>query len=169
MALRHGVPVGYGLLYDATPTLGFWSKLARRVKNRMSGVGSSKQSTIPMSLFAASVPVAPSDSLPGIGDLAEVGAYVPFKQCRLTGQVNPLRPPPQVETVLIGQALHQRTGYLYGVGFRVCDDGQVEAEFTDGVRPFKTYEQFKAEVLKETSELSSPKRDVETTETMRPV
>jgi ATPase family associated with various cellular activities (AAA)/AAA lid domain len=81
----------------------------------------------------------------GIGDPAEVGKYVPFKQSRLKGQINPLRPPFQVETVLIGQALHERVGYLHGVGFRVRDDQQVEAEFPNGLRTFKTYDEFERE------------------------
>lgn len=71
-------------------------------------------------------------------DAGKIGDYVPFKQSRLKGQINPLRPPLQVETVLIGKALGQPTGYLFGVGFRVRDDGHLEAEFADGVRKFDT-------------------------------
>jgi hypothetical protein len=37
-----------------------------------------------------------------------VGQFIPFKQFRLQGQVNPLHPPIHVETVLIGRALDQR-------------------------------------------------------------
>jgi hypothetical protein len=75
-----------------------------------------------------------------------VGKYFPFKQSRLAGQGNPLRPPFHLETVLIGRALGQQTGYLYGVGFRVQNDGYVEAEFESGVRKFDTYDQFKTKV-----------------------
>jgi hypothetical protein len=46
------------------------------------------------------------------------GLHIPFKQVRLKGQINPLKPPLHVETVLIGRALGQPTGYLAGVGFR---------------------------------------------------
>ncbi len=59
----------------------------------------------------------------------KVGVLVPFKQSRLKGQINPSRPPLQVETVLIGRALGQAIGYLHGVGFRVKPDGCLEAEF----------------------------------------
>jgi hypothetical protein len=51
------------------------------------------------------------------------GFHIPFKQVRLKGQINPLKPPLHVETVLIGRALGQQTGYLAGVGFRIRDDG----------------------------------------------
>jgi hypothetical protein len=47
------------------------------------------------------------------------GMHIPFKQVRLKGHINPLKPPIHVETVLIGRALGQRTGYLFGVGFRI--------------------------------------------------
>jgi len=92
----------------------------------------------------ASARLAKPDNVPAPDRAA--GDYVPFKQSRLKGQSNPLRPPLHVETVLIGRALGQPTGYLFGVGFRVRDDGYVEAEFTDGVRKFETYEKFKIEV-----------------------
>jgi hypothetical protein len=38
------------------------------------------------------------------------GFHIPFKQVRLKGQINPLKPPLHVETVLIGRALGQQTG-----------------------------------------------------------
>ena len=84
--------------------------------------------------------------VPATDGASKVGDYVPFKQSRLKGQTNPLRPPLHVETVLIGRALGQPTGYLFGVGFRVRDDGYLEAEFADGIRKFDTYEKFKIEV-----------------------
>jgi len=37
---------------------------------------------------------------------------------------------------------------FFGVGFRVRDDGYVEAEFVDGVRKFDTHEKLKIEVTK---------------------
>ena len=84
--------------------------------------------------------------MPTTDGAGKIGDYVPFKQSRLKGQANPLRPPLHVETVLIGRALGQPTGYLFGVGFRVRDDGYLEAEFADGIRKFDTYEKFKIEV-----------------------
>ena len=70
------------------------------------------------------------------------GLHIPFKQVRLKGQVNPLRPPLHVETVLIGRALGQQTGYLAGVGFRIRDDGYVEAEFEHGTEKFLSFGDF---------------------------
>jgi hypothetical protein len=70
------------------------------------------------------------------------GMHVPFKQVRLKGQINPLKPPIHVETVLIGRALEQRTGYLFGVGFRIRDDGYVEGEFLDGTEQFESFREF---------------------------
>src|SRR6267378_3451911 len=52
------------------------------------------------------------------GNKRVTGLHIPFKQVRLKGQINPLKPPLHAETVLIGRALGQRTGYLAGVGFR---------------------------------------------------
>ncbi len=94
----------------------------------------------------ASVPETTRDTPSAIDVASKVGAYVPFKQSRLKGQTNPLRPPLHVETVLIGRALGQAAGYLLGVGFRVRDDGYLEAEFAEGIRKFDTYEKFKTEV-----------------------
>lgn len=72
--------------------------------------------------------------------------HIPFKQVRLKGQINPLRPPLHVETVLIGRALGQQTGYLFGVGFRIRDDGYVEGEFVEGAEKFTSFEKFQEEV-----------------------
>lgn len=74
------------------------------------------------------------------------GMHIPFKQARLKGQVNPLKPPLHVETVLIGRALGQQTGYLFGVGFRIRDDGYVEGEFVEGAEKFASFEKFREEV-----------------------
>jgi hypothetical protein len=57
---------------------------------------------------------------------------------------------------LIGRALGQPTGYFFGVGFRVRDDGYLEAEFADGVRKFDTYEKFEIEVTDLVGGLNEP-------------
>jgi hypothetical protein len=74
------------------------------------------------------------------------GFHIPFKQVRLKGQVNPLKPPLHVETVLIGRALGQPTGYLAGIGFRIRDDGYVEGEFEHGAEKFTSFEDFEKAV-----------------------
>jgi hypothetical protein len=74
------------------------------------------------------------------------GLHIPFKQVRLKGQINPLKPPLHVETVLIGRALGQQTGYLAGVGFRIRDDGYVEGEFEHGAEKFLSFEDFEKAV-----------------------
>jgi hypothetical protein len=76
----------------------------------------------------------------------QTGVHIPFKQVRLKGQVNPLKPPVHVETVLIGRALGQPTGYLAGVGFRIRDDGYVEGEFLHGTEKFNSFEEFERAV-----------------------
>jgi hypothetical protein len=73
---------------------------------------------------------------------ATTGMHIPFKQVRLKGQINPLKPPLHVETVLIGRALGQPTGYLAGVGFRIRDDGYVEGEFEHGTKKFLSFGEF---------------------------
>jgi hypothetical protein len=78
---------------------------------------------------------------------SKTGMHVPFTQFRSKGEINPLKPPLHVETVLIGRALGQETGYLAGVGFRIRDDGYVEGEFLDGVEKFDSFEEF-TEVVK---------------------
>jgi hypothetical protein len=83
------------------------------------------------------------------------GFNIPFKQVRLKGQINPLRPPLHVETVLIGRALGQQTGYLAGVGFRIRDDGYVEGEFAHGTEKFLSFRDFEKVVkigLEQTSD-----------------
>ena len=83
------------------------------------------------------------------------GFHIPFKQVRLNGQINPLKPPLHVETVLIGRALGQQTGYLAGVGFRIRDDGYVEGEFEHRAEKFLSFEDFEKAVkicLKQTSD-----------------
>jgi hypothetical protein len=77
---------------------------------------------------------------------SKTGMHIPFKQVRLKGQINPLKPPLHVETVLIGRALGQPTGYLAGVGFRIRDDGYVEGEFEHGAEKFLSFEDFEKAV-----------------------
>jgi hypothetical protein len=69
------------------------------------------------------------------------GMLIPFRQIRSIGQINPLKPPIDVETVLIGRALGQEVGYLYGIGFRIRDDGYVEAEFLHGIEKFDSFDE----------------------------
>jgi hypothetical protein len=76
----------------------------------------------------------------------QIGFHIPFKQVRLKGQINPLKPPLDVETVLIGRALGQPTGYLAGVGFRIRDDGYVEGEFEHGAEKFLSFGDFEKAV-----------------------
>jgi hypothetical protein len=89
------------------------------------------------------------------GSKRVTGLHIPFKQVRLKGQINPLKPPLHVETVLIGRALGQQTGYLAGVGFRIRDDGYVEGEFEHGAEKFLSFGDFEKAVkncLKQTSD-----------------
>ena len=80
------------------------------------------------------------------GSESATGFHIPFKQVRLKGQINPLKPPLHVETVLIGRALGQQTGYLAGVGFRIGDDGYVEGEFEHGAEKFLSFGDFEKAV-----------------------
>lgn len=47
---------------------------------------------------------------------------------------------------MIGRALGQPTGYRFGVGFRIRDDGYVEAEYADGVRKYNSLTEFELDV-----------------------
>ena len=135
--------------YEVSPHRAFLAKTAKSPKSTNAGTQSceTSPSNDVSSQELQSVPsgtkVHPVLLTDGAG---KIGDYVPFKQSRLTGQTNPLRPPLHVETVLIGRTLGQPTGYLFGVGFRVRDDGYLEAEFADGTRKFDTYEKFEIEV-----------------------
>jgi hypothetical protein len=96
-----------------------------------------------------------SDDQAKSGNQSATGFHIPFKQIRLKGQINPLKPPPHVETVLIGRALGQQTGYLAGVGFRIRDDGYVEGEFEHGFEKFLSFGDFEKAVktcLEQTSD-----------------
>jgi len=90
-------------------------------------------------------------------DLEKFGNFIPFKQVRLQGQINPLRPPIHVEAVLIGRALSQPTGYRSGVGFRIRDDGYVEAEFSDGLRKYNSLADFELDIATRVMASRSPK------------
>ena len=71
--------------------------------------------------------------------LTGAGTHIPFRQIRSVGHFNPLKPPLDLETVLIGRALGQDAGYVHGVGFRIRDDGYVEGEFSHGVEKFDSF------------------------------
>src|SRR6202049_5195439 len=95
---------------------------------------------------SANISCQVSDDFPSQNSKAQLdgskrvtGLHIPFKQVRSKGQINPLKPPLHVETVLIGRALGQETGYLAGVGFRIRDDGYVEGEFEDGTQKFLSF------------------------------
>jgi hypothetical protein len=153
------VPVGYDLYYEVNPVLSLLRRLYKLIGKKSPAVPLS--GGLPLALISPTSPITRG---------AELGDYIPFTQSRLTGQVNPLRPPLQVEPVLIGKALGQHTGYLFGVGFRICGKGNVEAQFPDGLRIFNSYEGFEAEVTSARSVLdrlaagseSSPSKFVET-------
>jgi hypothetical protein len=146
------VPVEGGLIFDyeVSPHRAFLPKMARQTESAVESVtpsGTPLPNDQPSTQLASAPPATP-DSASRANVTGKIGDYVPFKQSRLKGQTNPLRPPLHVETVLIGRALGQPTAYLHGIGYRVRDDGYVEAEFADGVRKFDTYEKFKIEVAK---------------------
>ena len=77
----------------------------------------------------------------GPPEIAITGMHIPFRQIRSIGHINPLNPPIDVETVLIGRALGQEVGYLHGIGFRIRDDGYVEGEFLHGVEKFDSFDE----------------------------
>jgi hypothetical protein len=67
----------------------------------------------------------PDDKSSSSGLIRMTGTHMPFMQIRSVGHFNPLKPPLDLETVLIGRALGQEVGYLDGIGFRIRDDGYV--------------------------------------------
>jgi hypothetical protein len=147
--ISRSVGVEHGLVFDyeVSPHRVFLVKAARQPEGAVA-IRTRPGRSLPNepATQLAAPPHAPPDSESATDGAGRIGGYVPFKQSRLTGQTNPLRPPLHVETVLIGRALGQRTGYCFGLGFRIRDDGYVEAEFADRVRKFETYEQFEREV-----------------------
>jgi hypothetical protein len=137
--IRHSVPVGHNLYFEYEDSL----------HHSVTPFHPQSSTDQPLTLL----PSGPTATIDPTTTVHEIGDYVPFKQSRLKGQVNPLQPPLHVETVLIGRALGQATGYLFGVGFRVLDGGHVEAEFLDSVQVFDSYETFKNEVADMLQEL----------------
>jgi hypothetical protein len=123
-----------------------------------------RRSEVEANDFRGEIPCHASNELPSQNSYDEArchrsksttGFHIPFKQVRLKGQINPLKPPLHLETVLIGRALGQQTGYLAGVGFRIRDDGYVEGEFERGAEKFLSFEDFEKAVknrLKQTSD-----------------
>jgi hypothetical protein len=111
----------------------------------------SEESTNENTESASDMPVELSTLHPSTIPFESVGNYVPYKQSRLRGHGNPLRPPFHVETVLIGRALGEQTGYLHGVGFRILNNGYVEAEFAEGSLQFRSIDEFRTELSRHTS------------------
>ena len=126
--------------YEVSPHRAILARMSEVSASDLSGVTSSPQSLAePPAQFSDCAPPTNTTKVP-------VGMHIPFKQVRLKAQINPLRPPLHVETVLIGRALGQQTGYLFGVGFRIRDDGYVEGEFVEGAEKFTSFEKFREEV-----------------------
>jgi hypothetical protein len=153
---RVSVENGLHFDYEVSPHRAFLTKMAENEKRESDRATHSPTPPTDHETKRASTPPDTSNSVPTTDGGARIGNYVPFKQSRLRGQTNPLRPPLHVETVLIGRALGQPTGYFFGVGFRVRDDGYLEAEFADGVRKFDTYEKFEIEVTDLVGGLNEP-------------
>jgi hypothetical protein len=115
----------------------------------------SSRATIPCQTSNQLLSQSSNDDSQLDGGKRVTGLHIPFKQVRLKGQINPLKPPLHVETVLIGRALGQQTGYLAGVGFRIRDDGYVEGEFEHGTEKFLSFGDFEKAVktcLEQTSD-----------------
>ena len=141
---RRRVSIGNGLHFDYEVSP-FSSRIADKLRNANGGAPS-WETPPPNDELSTKRPSAPS-AAKDHAVAGKIGDYVPFKQSRLKGQANPLRPPLHVETVLIGRALGQPAGYFLGVGFRVHEDGYVEAEFAGGVRKYDSYDKFEIEVI----------------------
>lgn len=124
-----------------------WEKIRRKVSNTM-GLFLEYEVSRHRAFFPRSTGIASKDASSRIIADKQVDAFVPFKQSRLKGHANPLRPPLHVETVLIGRTLQQETGYFRGIGFRIRDNGCVEAEFSEGIEEFGSVDQFQKEVLR---------------------
>lgn len=126
--------------YEVSPHRAILAKISEVSAENLTGVTSSPQQ------LGESADRISGRALPAGTPTVPSGMYIPFKQVRLKGQVNPLKPPLHVETVLIGRALGQQTGYLLGVGFRIRDDGYVEGEFVEGAEKFTSFVKFQEEV-----------------------
>jgi hypothetical protein len=140
------IQVGKNLFfeYEVSPHRAFIAKIAEK-DTHLADKNSNSRSTSQQLSNNASQSPSPTENT-GKPDPNKLGDPIPFKQVRLQGQVNPLRPPIHVETVLIGRALGQSTGYRSGVGFRIRDDGYVEAEFSDGVRKYNSLAEFELDI-----------------------
>jgi hypothetical protein len=130
--------------YDVSPHRAFLTKVAEKEGHLTDGRASPQSASQQISKSSSQSPSSTANT--GEPDPDQFGIFIPFKQVRLQGQVNPLRPPIHVETVLIGRALGQSTGYRSGVGFRIRDDGYVEAEFSDGVRKYDSFAEFELDI-----------------------
>jgi hypothetical protein len=130
--------------YEVSPHRSFVAKIARR-DTHLTDKSPNSQSASPQ-LPKDSSQSPPSTPSTEKAALNRFGGFIPFKQARLQGQVNPLRPPIHLETVLIGRALGQSAGYRSGIGFRTRDDGYVEAEFADGVRKYDSLAEFELDM-----------------------
>jgi hypothetical protein len=120
--------------YEVSPHRAILARISNLTANDVSEAGSQCN---PLQEFLSRRSASPLDRME-----ATTGMHIPFKQVRLKGQINPLKPPLHVETVLIGRALGQQTGYLAGVGFRIRDDGYVEGEFEHGTEKFLSFGDF---------------------------
>jgi hypothetical protein len=138
--------------YEVSPHRAILKRLSDLTANDVSEAGS--QCKAPQEALSQSS----SREIPLDCMQATTGIHVPFKQVRLKGQINPLKPPLHVETVLIGRALGQQTGYLAGVGFRIRDDGYVEGEFEHGTEKFLSFGDFE-EAVKRCLKKSSDDND----------
>jgi hypothetical protein len=127
--------------YEVNPHRAFLEKTAAKATHPTdkNSVSTSQQHSNDSSQLPSAVSTEETDQ-------NEFGTFIPFKQVRLEGQVNPLRPPIHLETVLIGRALGQSTGYRSAVGFRIRDDGYVEAEFADDVRKYISLAEFELDI-----------------------
>ena len=137
--------------YEVSPHRAILARISDLTANDVSEADSECRAS-QEALSGGSSPEIPQDIIQ-----ATTGMHIPFKQVRLKGQINPLNPPLHVETVLIGRALGQQTGYLAGVGFRIRDDGYVEAEFEHRTEKFLSFKDFEKAVksrLKKTSDSS---------------
>lgn len=135
--------------YEVSPHRTFLARRSKVEANDLSGA------TIPCQTSNQLLSQGSYDDAQLDGGKRVTGLHIPFKQVRLKGQINPLKPPLHVETVLIGRALGQRTGYLAGVGFRFRDDGYVEGEFEHGREKFLSFGDFEKAVntcLEQTSD-----------------
>lgn len=141
--------------YEVSPHRAILARISEMSAKDLAGVTSSPQQ------LGEPATQASERALPVSTPAAPTGMHIPFKQVRLKGQVNPLKSPLHVETVLIGRAMGQQTGYLFGVGFRVRDDGYVEGEFAEGAKKFTSFEKFREAVSCRLADfgLSSSKND----------